>query len=246
MPWQGGRAQQLDGFLAVARRALAVAQQQGEVVLGHRQVGCHGLAVPFDGLGRIALDHEAALVHHGDVERRLRRTALGRAQQPAGAGLLVLGHAHALDQPAGQFLHGDDFVGIGLGAQLVDRHRRPVGRLGRLGRGRWRGWRRVAAGECRRWSVRAAAGRPAGVLKDDLGRRRGGWRRRRFDDGARRGPPWRPAAVPSRAAASPRRRWLRRPRPGSRPRPGRRGASPATSPTASGLGLWSLPVIPRP
>ena len=68
----GRRPQQLHRLLAVARRALAVAQQQGEVVLGHRHVGVGRLAVPFDGLCRIALDDEATLVHHADIEGGLR------------------------------------------------------------------------------------------------------------------------------------------------------------------------------
>ena len=47
----------------------AIAQHQREIVLGHRQVGLHGLAIPLDGTRRITLDDEPALIHHGDVER---------------------------------------------------------------------------------------------------------------------------------------------------------------------------------
>ena len=65
------RFQQRDRGSAVARHALAVAQQQSEVVLGGRQIGIGRFAIPLGRLGRVALDDEAALasVHFGDLER---------------------------------------------------------------------------------------------------------------------------------------------------------------------------------
>jgi hypothetical protein len=95
-------------------------------VLGDRQISFDGPAIPFDGLGKIALKHEAALVHHRDVEGRLRGAGLCRAQQPARAGLGVLGHADALHQPARQLFHGGDATCVGPISQLAGRHPRPV------------------------------------------------------------------------------------------------------------------------
>ncbi len=47
-------AEQLDGLLAIPLRAPAIAQEQGEIVLRHRDVAVGSLLVPFCGLGRIA------------------------------------------------------------------------------------------------------------------------------------------------------------------------------------------------
>ena len=110
---------------------------------------------------RVALHRRRrTLVHHPDVERRLRRAALGRAQQPAGAGLLVLRHADALTPAGAPVPPWRRCRWRWRGAQLVDRHRRPVGGLamawrmpagsGRCGRGRcWSGAGRQAAQVCR-------------------------------------------------------------------------------------------------
>ena len=67
----------------------------------------------------IALDHEAALVHHCDVEGRLRRARFGGAQQPAGACQRILDEALALDQPPAELLHRRDVLGLGAGAQRL-------------------------------------------------------------------------------------------------------------------------------
>ena len=201
MPWRLAERSRSTASWPLRVHAFAFAQHQGEMVLGHRQVGVDGLAVPFDGARRIALDDETALVHHADIEGRLRRAMLGGAQQPARACLLVLGHAYALHQAARHLFHGGNLVGIGPGPELVDRQRRPVDRSGWCGGGclgrRWRcrrrgcrrrRCRRRRCWRSRRWSVRA--GRPlaeprsmsAGLLAVAVGAARlgglGGARRR--------------------------------------------------------------------
>ena len=109
-----------------------------------------GLAIPVDGARRIALDDEAAFVHHADIEGRLRRASCGRAQQPAGAGLLVLGHARCPGSGGAPSPPWRELVGIGAGPQLVDRQRRPVDRGGRLRRGPAAARASAAAGVRRR------------------------------------------------------------------------------------------------
>ena len=227
-----GRAQQIDRLLAVARDAFAFAQHQGEMLLGDRQVGVGGLAVPFDGARRIALDDETAFVHHADIEGRLRRAMLGGAQQPAGAGLLVLGHADALHQAARHLLHGGKLVGAGSGPELVDRQRGPVDRSGWRGGGRFgrAGCRRLGAvsgwpsrrARTRRWSARAERrppeprSAPRTLLPVSRARRAGaassGLRRRCA------------ARMPGGARSATRRPFPALP-PGSRRRPGERVAS---------------------
>ena len=81
----------------------------------------------------VAFDDETALVHHADIERGLGRACFGGAQQPAGAGLRILGDARTLDEAAGEFLHRRHVVGIGARAQILDRHGSPLGRRERLG-----------------------------------------------------------------------------------------------------------------